>query len=247
MSARDTDLGIGEFPTRTHWTLVRQAGAEDGLAKRAALEELLRRYRPALKKFLVLGRRVKEEEAEELLQEFLVGKVLEKQLIGRANESKGRFRDFIVTALRRFHIDKIRHDARLKKRETPMADGFDPPSDGDAPGAVLEVAWARQVISQAIERMKQECEAKGRSDIWVVFESQVLSPMLHGGAAESYGQLVSRLNLESPGKAHAVLATGKRMFKRNLHEVIGEYELSEQDVEGEIADLRQILGGARAR
>jgi RNA polymerase sigma-70 factor (ECF subfamily) len=247
MGARDTDLGIGEFPTRTHWTLVRQAGAEDGVSRRIALEELLRRYRPALKKFLVLGRRVQEEEAEELLQEFLVGKVLEKQLIGRAHESKGRFRDFIVTALKRFHIDKIRHAARLKKKESPMAEGFDPPAGGEEPDAVLDVAWARQVIAQAIERMKQECLAKSRTDIWGVFESQVLSPLLHDGPSESYGQLVSRLGLESPGKAHAVLATGKRMFKRNLHEVIGEYELSEQDVEGEIADLRQILGGAGAR
>jgi RNA polymerase sigma-70 factor (ECF subfamily) len=240
-------MGIGEFPTQTHWTLVRQAGAEDGQSRRVALEELLRRYRPALKRFLVLGRRLKEEEAEELLQEFLVGKVLEKQLIQRAERGKGRFRDFIVTALKRFHIDRLRHDGRLKKRETPLAEGFDPPSGVEAPGAVLEVAWARQVIAQAIERMKQECHAKDRSDIWAVFESQVLSPLLHGGPAESYGQLVQRLGLESPGKAHAVLATGKRMFKRNLHEVIGEYELSEQDVEGEIADLRQILGSARAR
>lgn len=243
------DSGMREFPTQTHWSLVRRAGSEDDAeARRAALEELLKRYRPALKKYLVFGRRMDEEAAEELLQEFIVGKVLEKHLIARAEPGKGRFRDLLVTALKRFHIDRIRHAARLAQKERPMGEDEDPAGDEATPARGLDVEWAREVIAQAIDGMKRECADKGRADLWHVFESQVLTPLLGGGGpAERYGELVKRLGLASPTQAHALLATAKRMFKRNLRDVVGRYEQTDEAVDEEIADLRRILAGGDAR
>ena len=76
------------FP-ETRWSLVARAGQASLEVKRQALAELLERYRPAFMKFLVLTKRRPMEEAEDLVQGFLTTKVLEKDLIAKAEHAKG--------------------------------------------------------------------------------------------------------------------------------------------------------------
>jgi hypothetical protein len=54
--------GLGRFPT-THWSLVARAGQDGGDARREALDQLLRRYLPALRAHLIFGRRMPPEDA----------------------------------------------------------------------------------------------------------------------------------------------------------------------------------------
>ena len=89
--------GGGRLPT-THWSLVARAGLDDNDAKREALGELLVRYLPALQAHLVYGKQLNADEAEDVLQEFIACRVVEKDLIGRADRELGRFRTFLLTA-----------------------------------------------------------------------------------------------------------------------------------------------------
>jgi hypothetical protein len=88
--------------------------------------------------------------------------------------------------------------------------------------------------------MRDECDAKGRADLWRVFECRVLGFMT-GQAPVPYEQLVGECRLASPSRAANLLVTAKRMFTRILREVIGDTVGSEEEADEEIRELKAAL------
>jgi DNA-directed RNA polymerase specialized sigma24 family protein len=243
----DLQLEPYRFPT-TQWSVVEQAGVSDE-AGGAALERLLPRYLAPLRTHLMRHKRLEPQQAEDLLQGFLVERVLERNLIGGALREKGRFRTFLLVALDRFVSNQLR-DARSLKRSpgqelAPLDTAAAETSPAPTPSGVFESAWARQVLSNAAERMRDECKASTRDDIWQIFDGRILSPTLEGAEPIPYEQLVARFGLGDVGAASNLLVTAKRMFARSLREVVGEYMSKDGQVEEEIAELRAILARGR--
>jgi len=237
---------LGAFPA-TRWSLVALAGHDEG-PRREILGEFLKQYLPALRAHLVLDKKIKPELAEDLLQGFLCDKVVQDGLIAKAVREKGRFRWFLRTALDNYIVGVIRKETAQKRApehaELSLPDGQATAADAQ-PSDQLDVAWAKQVIQSAIERMETECKAsKGRPDVWSVFESRVLVP-LDGAEPVPYPELVERLGLASPAQAMNILITAKRMYERNLRAVIAEYLSDPGEIDREIQDLAQILSKAR--
>src|SRR5678815_2750589 len=88
--ASDEPAQNGTFPI-TRWSLIARAtGPLDGVA-RAALDELVARYSPALRAHLVQARRV-----------------LEQNLLLKADPARGKFRTFLLTSLRNCLVDSVR-------------------------------------------------------------------------------------------------------------------------------------------
>src|SRR5687767_4813885 len=85
------------FPT-THWSVLERAGDDDEAVRRQALLELLRDYVPALRSYLVHAKRMAPDRADDLLQQFLADKVLEEDLMPKAQREKGKFRSFLRAA-----------------------------------------------------------------------------------------------------------------------------------------------------
>jgi DNA-directed RNA polymerase specialized sigma24 family protein len=237
------------FPS-THWSLVAEAAQEDAGGKRQALGRLLIRYLPALRTHLVYGKRLAPDHADDLLQEFLADKILERDLLGRANQQLGKFRTFLLTALDRFVLNRIR-DAGAKKR-APAAgaqlaggDWAEHLPSPQGPADSFDVAWARGVLSQALDQMRVECEQSGRRDLWDVFQCRVVGPTLEGTEPLDYRQLTRRFGFRSPSEASNILVTAKRMYARALRGVVGQYARDDQEIDIEITELRGILAGSR--
>jgi RNA polymerase sigma-70 factor (ECF subfamily) len=232
--------GPEAFPS-TRWPLVRRAGGDHGAPdRRQALEELLRHYLKPLRRYLVRVRRIPAAEADDLLQEFLSQKVLEQNLIGRADPARGRFRSFLLKSLNWFVTDRLRQgrnsDASLSN------EGHPEPMDGaTGPDRLFDVEWGRQVLSDAVERMRRQCVQARRADVWAVFEARVLGPTLGGVAPVSLEQLAWRLRLRAAADVSNLLVTAKRMFGRNLRAVVAEYLHDPQGIEDELADLRAAM------
>ena len=240
--------GEARFPT-THWSLVARAGRDATEAKRQALGELLVRYLPALRAHLVYGKRLSREDADDLLQDFVAGKILEKNLIGRADAQLGKFRTFLLTALDRFLIDRIREQAARKR--SPGEGGLRGLGDradlleAEQPCDAFDIAWARNVISETIQLMRGECEASGRMDVWGVFECRLLDPLLNATEPVEYEAMVERFGFQSPSQASNILITAKRMFARLMRSVVGEYALGNEEIESEIRELMEVLARTR--
>jgi len=113
----------GRFPT-THWSLVVRAGHDAAETQREALEQLLRRYLPALHAHLVHTRRVAPDEADDLLQDFVASRIIEKGLVGRADQELGKFRWYLLAgwprcSMSRWHRPVLSPAARAALRVVP--------------------------------------------------------------------------------------------------------------------------------
>jgi hypothetical protein len=108
----------------------------------------------------------------------------------------------------------------------------------------FDVAWARQTLAEALQRLRAECGRKGRADLWGIFECRILEPTLNETEPPPYEQLVERFGMVSPSQASNLLITAKRMFTRVLAEVVRDTVSEEAEVQAEIRDLARILAGS---
>src|SRR5436190_1193761 len=121
----------------THWTLVFQAHADR--ADAVAQGTLLQRYRRAVFRYL-LGALRDADQAEELAQEFAL-----RFLRGdfrRAHPERGRFRDYVKTALS--HLVTDLHRAR-KAGPLPLG-GPEPAAAPAAPEDDFLRCWREEVL-----------------------------------------------------------------------------------------------------
>jgi len=221
------------------------AGKDADQSSREALGQLLARYMPALRAHLVYSKRLAPDRADDVIQDFVAKKILERDLIAQAKCDLGKFRTFLLKALNRFLFNQIR-DRGAKKRAA--AEGSEAlgeraelvSSDFEASHA-FDVAWARSVLAEAVERMRDHCQATGRMDVWGVFELRILAPILEGAEPADYRELVKRFGLRSPSQASNVLMTAKRTYERVLRSVVAEYAEDAQEIDQEIGELREIL------
>jgi DNA-directed RNA polymerase specialized sigma24 family protein len=241
-------MRLHSFPD-TSWTQVQLAGGNSGGVRGEALEALLRNYYPALLSHLVVVRRLSEADAKDVLQGFVVGHILEKDLIGQARRNMGsRFRSFLLTALDRYLIDQMRRAGRKKRcadEQVQLDEGLDLEAETPDTSELFDVVWARALVREACRRVCEECTAKGCPKRRQVFEQRLLLPMIDGCAAVPYGELVDRLEISSPAEAANLLTTVKRMFVRHLRDLIAEYTPEPGDIDEELRQLRVTLGKGR--
>ena len=233
------------FPT-TKWSLIWNAGDELTEDRRAAIDELLMRYWPALVAHLVVRKRMESHDAEDLVQGFIAAKMLERNLLGSASKERGRFRSFLLKSLDNYVANEMEKRS-ARKRVADRAVAVDPQevaipdqSCGRAED-IFDIEWARQILITVAERMKAETKSNQRDDIWGVFESRILMPTIEGRSAVDYQALVDKFGFRSPSQAANALITGKRMYMRILRSVVSEYASDEEDAEAEIRDLERVL------
>ncbi len=245
--SKDAAPRYREFPL-TRWSLVDRAASVSREAGFKALDELVNSYLPALTAHLVTMRRLSRDRAEDIVQGFVCGKILQGDLLARADPRRGKFRTFLLTSLERYLASVIRRETAQKRSPGPgMIDDIDDHAHALAapPGerAVFDRAWAGRVLALAIERFRRECEKAGKSVYREVFECRILAPILDGECAVPYSELMRRFGFRSPSHASNTLVTAKRMFARALTEVVMDYVGDEAEVQAEIEELRAILAG----
>jgi RNA polymerase sigma-70 factor (ECF subfamily) len=248
--APDWHGGPPRFPT-TSWSLVALAGQDDE-TRREALGTLLTRYLPALRAHLIQAKGLAPDRADDLVQDFVANKILERDLIARADQQRGKFRTFLLTSLDRFLLNRLRDEGAKKRAASaaaePLGERDGQLAAGSGPSDAFDFAWARSVLGEALQRMRTHCETSGRADVWGVFECRVLGPIFEGTEAPDYREIVERFGFQSPSQASNVLATAKRTFARMLRSVVAEYAGSEEEIEEELGQLHAVLarGGQSA-
>lgn len=248
---RNHESSPARYWPSTHWSQLAKASSEDDSTKLEALNQVVGRYQNALLAHLLFKFKMTECAAKDILQSFLLDRVLARDLFASARPDRGRFRNFLLRSLDNYALNVLRADSAAHRRPSggfaAIEDlpGWDPVAPGDHPSAAFEMAWAVQVMEQARDAMRSECERSGRNDVWEVFSGRILGPLLHGHELLPYDQIVSRFGYRDPDQASNILVTGKRMFLRILREVVGAYVAGPEDVEAEMADLAAVLSRGR--
>jgi RNA polymerase sigma factor (sigma-70 family) len=193
-----------EFVT-TRWSLILSAaklGSEEQRA-RDALAELCRTYwRPIFSFVRARGHSI--EDAQDLTQDFFVS-ILKKNWLHQVDRNRGRFRslllkslqNFLINAAEKTHAHKRGGGVEFISWDDWMAEGPSQLSiplqalDSLPPERIFDLTWATTVVEHAFQRLREECESKGK--LWLF---QVLSSRLTDERDElSYAKLSEELGM----------------------------------------------------
>jgi DNA-directed RNA polymerase specialized sigma24 family protein len=235
-----------DFP-ETRWSIIVNAGDLDSPERGKALDALFASYLPALKAHLIFRRRIQPDRVDDFLQEFVLKKVLEQNVVAKADSDRGKFRSFILKSLDNFVRDYYRANrmhAQLveldneENREIEVADRTAEPD-------VFEIAWARQVFCTAIQRFRDECDRMGNESRWLMFRERMLSPIVSDQPLDDFKQVAEKYNFESEHQARNVMVSIKRAFDRSLRAVVSECLPDENQIESEMQDVFMILKNSK--
>jgi hypothetical protein len=97
----------------------------------------------------------------DLAQEFLFDHALEKQIVQKADATKGRFRDFLWKCLDHFWIDKLRH----VKPTTPIEgiEDFFQDEPKSQPGTAFDLAVAKGLANRVLGQLERQHRESERS------------------------------------------------------------------------------------
>lgn len=155
-----------EFCT-TRWTQVSRAKADSPEGRRA-LAELCNAYYEPVAAFLRCELR-DADAARELAHDFFAH-LLTGGAIARAEQERGRFRSYLLGAVKHFLSHQRAAQRRLKRGggvEILSLNGTEVRAVPDAgvlsPDAAFDRQWALTVVAHALEALQHECVAEDRA------------------------------------------------------------------------------------
>lgn len=235
---------MSRFDT-THWSIVARARG-DSRDARAALESLCRAYRPPVLAY-IRGRGYAPDVAEDLAQTFFEHFV-EDAYQTVADPERGRFRAFLLTALKRFLINSDAEAHAIKRgggaRMTMIA-GEQPSAadwliDSASPERAFERDWALAILDAALHKLRAEADAAGKR---AMFDA-VREFLTERPDEEDYARAAAALNLRRNTLAVAVHRLRHRL-RELVREEIAQTTIGRAELEAELhvlqATLRHVL------
>jgi RNA polymerase sigma-70 factor (ECF subfamily) len=231
----------------TRWSVVLLAQSEHSPDSRGALEALCRGYWYPLYAYV---RRVGRtpHDAQDLTQEFFA-RLLEKGWLHSASAENGRFRTFLLMALKRFMAKEWQRSTVMKRGGGQCPLPLDPtdaerryagePMTAFAPDEIYERRWAMTLLDQALAQLGAEFSAAGKAG-----EFECLKQWLGADRGEiPYGELASSLG-GSEGAARVVVHRMRKRFRQLFRETIANTISEGEDVDEELRHLVAVLSRA---
>jgi len=229
--------------TQTSWTVVAGAGqSADGELQREALSALCERYWNPVYAFL-RHRGHSAHDAEDLTQSFFAH-LLERGTLRRAREEKGRFRSFLLGALRNFVANQREHDTAQKRGggwksvsiddTQSAAESLPEMSRNSTPESVFEMHWARVVLDSALIQLQEDWARQGKGR---AFHSLV---GFLTGQEHSYEDAAAQLGL-SVGATKTAVHRLRRAYGDRLRAEVAATTTSSEETEAELKHLHAVL------
>jgi RNA polymerase sigma factor (sigma-70 family) len=243
-SAPDTRKGAAQF-TSTHWSVIVEAQGESPAAQEA-LEKLCRVYWRPIYSF-VQRKGIASEEAEDVTQAFFVD-LLEHKSLTAVRKEKGRFRSYLLGALKYFLADERRRAMAIKRgrgqrliplEELSADERIDmEPADPLTAEQIYERRWASTVLERVLSRSKDEYHAAGNATL---FDSlKQLLPDEPG--APSQADIAAELGMTENAVRQA-FHRFRRRYQSLLREEIAHTVATPSDVEDELRHLIAVVRG----
>lgn len=228
----------------TRWSIVLRARDSSG-ESRTALEALCRMYRPPVLAY-IRRRGYSAETAEDLCQTFFA-EFLEHAYHADADPARGRFRAFLLTALKRFLIDAdneahaVKRGGRIQlKSLDDSAIGISNPenlTDAETPERAFERTWAVTLLESAMLRLREEAAQAGKQELF-----DALSEFLTERPDEAdYARVATTFNLRRNTLAVAVHRLRHRL-RELVRDELAQTTIDRVDLEAELRDMRSALG-----
>lgn len=225
------------FPT-TKWEMLSEAGKQESSQSKDVVNSLIILYWKAV--FCYIRCCGYREDATELTEGFFVHCFL-RDVWGKADRHRGRFRNLLITSLNNFLASeykrrKIAH-ARFVSLENLLkkgsADGFI--VDADAEHEFNQV-WKRELIIRVWEQLQKEFQKSDKTLHLELFRLRLYAPFIEDANVPGLSELAERFSIPMK-KTSNMITTVKRAFKRLVRQEISLWAGSEKEINEEIDDL----------
>jgi RNA polymerase sigma-70 factor (ECF subfamily) len=244
-----TDMGgVGEAFLTTHWSIIENVGSSDDDSNQALIGLLMSKYWKPV--YCYLRRKGhNNEQAKDLTQGFFHEVVLGRSLIEKADQSKGRFRSFLLIALNRYLITARTGQAaqkRIPKNKLVPLDVIDPAALRQATSELtaedsFNYAWVSSLLEQVLEEVESKCHEDGKTVHWHIFHDRILEPIMEKSEPPSMKGICRKYAVENEAKASNMMVTVKRRFQAALRSNLRSLVVSEEQVDEELAEIMRFL------
>ena len=235
------------FPS-TRWTIVLEAGDDEASSRRSlsALSELCRIYWRPL--YLFLRREgFGPDDAQDLTQGFFAD-LIETRAYARADREKGRFRSFLLGALKHFAANARDRERAQKRGGGIVPEQFDERVVSEVEAQVGRAArwkadhvyereWAASLLRQALDRLAQECALARKAALF-----DCLKPYLSavGETAVPYEEMAPRLR-RPVATLRSDVARLRARYRAILREEVRGTVAEASEVDEELRHLCRVL------
>lgn len=217
----DTHIGgvRQQFPC-TRWSLIEGTRSVHANERQRALEVLISAYWKPIYKYIRLHWKKENEEAKDLTQEFFA-RLLEKHLLDRFEPSRARLRTYLRLCVDGLVMNEDKAAQRLKRGGDVVLLPLDfdtaegelrrlPIAAPDGPEELFTREFARSLFSLALERLRNECSAKGKTLHYQLLE---LYDIDEGGRDLTYDEIARRFGVKTTDVTN-YLANARKEFRR---------------------------------
>jgi RNA polymerase sigma factor (sigma-70 family) len=229
----------------THWSLLQVAASGSDSLAQEALEKLCRQYWSPLFNYC-RSRGLSHEDAEDQVQQFFA-RFLAKTLFSRADRDRGRFRTFLLAALKNFLANEWEKASAQKRGggERPLSlDAESPegeklvqePADDRTAVQAYEFNWALALLENARTRLVKEFDTKERQERF-----RCLEQFLPGAENEmTYAEAAARLGVPE-GTVKSDVHRLKVRYRKLLRDEIGRTVSQPSEIDEELRHLMSVL------
>lgn len=235
--------GNDRFAT-THWSVVLEAGQETTPSSQAALNALCRTYWYPLYVYVRRTGR-SPEDAQDMTQAFFV-RLFEKHTLARADQKRGRFRSFLLSALKHFLINEHEKAETVRRGGGRVHFSIDgvraeerycaEPADDLTPDTLFEKRWATTLLQQALKTLRQEYAQAGNQALF-----ECLKEYLWGDKTMRYAEIAKAFGMKE-GSARAAALRLRRRFGQTVRALIADTVATPEEVEEELNTLLRAFG-----
>jgi hypothetical protein len=240
--------GVRQAFLTTQWTLIKDI--QDGKDQdKALISYLLKQYwKPVYSYLRCKG--YNNEQAKDLTQGFFHEVVLNRDLVGRADESRGRFRTFLLHALKQYASKKDLKEAAQKRILEEKLVHFEMEQEEPViPDSVAQTtaeesyhyAWLTSLLERVLKEVKQSCQDEGLDIHWALFNKRIIWPTFGDRKAPSLAELSEFYDIKDVKKVSNMIITVKRRFKAVLMQHIHNTVLSQSQAPEELEELLQFF------
>ena len=237
----------GYFQT-THWTAIEAIESNDDACNKAIISDLLKTYWKPVYCYL-RHKDYDNEQAKDLTQSFFHEVVLGRELIKRADRTKGRFRTLLLTALDRYLVSVHRKETARKcipqNKLIPLEDaGFQElPAVVDSMNSdeVFQYTWVCEMLDRILEKVEIECSQRGMAMHWSLFNDRVLHPTVTCTKSPSLAELCRKYGIHATTKASSMIFTVKKRILAATRCLLSESVVSEHEFDEEVVELMKFL------
>ena len=231
------------FPA-THWTDVVAARREGSATAAEALNRLCGTYWYPIYAY-VRRKGHSEEDAKDIVQAFFFH-ILERNLLGSADRTKGKFRSFLLGSLNYFMANRKDFEQAKKRGGGAILISLDDktgeeryalePVDNVTPEKLFERRWAMDLHDQAIRHLRDEYCRQGKEPLF-----NQLKPFLSDQTDSGDYVVVARSLNMTPGAVTTAANRLRNRYGNFINEEIARTVASPEEIPSERRYICEIL------